>query len=153
MKPGGCGTVYRDVTNPEQVGWLAVRYINRIDVPGDSVDLEEYFRTSPEIAPELPQELEGFFMQLRLPCSEISGQAVINQTIVPPAREGVVSVVLDVDLFRTAEVPQDEEQIWEFFEVLHEWKNRIFEACITDSAKVCGRMRMMSFPIWDSASI
>lgn len=126
---------YRDLTKPEQVHRLAVRYINRIDVPGATVDLKEYFRTSPEVAPELPQNLEGFFMQLRLPCTEISSQAVINQTIVPPSREGVVSIVLDVDLFRTEALPQDDVGIWEFFEVLHEWKNTIFEACITDAAR------------------
>ena len=127
--------IYRETVVPEQIVRLAVRYINRIDIPGASVDLEDYFRTSPEIAPELPQALEGFFMQLRLPCPEWSGSAVMNQTIVPPAREGVVSIVLDIDLFRIDSPPQDEKSIWDFFEDLHQQKNRFFEACITDEAR------------------
>ncbi|MCO6459644.1 MAG: TIGR04255 family protein [Pirellulaceae bacterium] len=45
--------VYRNRLNPQGVARIAVRCINRIDLPGDSVDLKEYFRTSPEIAPEL----------------------------------------------------------------------------------------------------
>lgn len=127
--------VYRAKLNPDAVIRLAVRYINRIDIPGDSVDLKHYFRTSPEIAPELPQQLEGYFMQLQLPFRGISGHCVVNQTIVPPAREGVVSVVVDIDVFRAHDLPQDEEGIWSFFETLHEEKNRVFEACITDSTR------------------
>jgi uncharacterized protein (TIGR04255 family) len=127
--------LYRETLQPDSVVRVAVRYINRIDIPGNSVDLKDYFRTSPEIAPDLPQKLEGYFMQLRLPYPEVSGHCLINQTIVPPVREDVVSVVLDIDLFRTLDLPQDEEAIWGFFEKLHDAKNFIFESCITDSAR------------------
>lgn len=126
---------YRSILRPEMVERLAVRYINRIDIPSEFVDLKEYFRTSPEIAPELPQQLDGFFMQLRLPFPTISGHCLVNQTIVPPPKEGIVSVVLDIDVFRTNEVPQTEIDIWDYFETLHDTKNQIFEACITDTAR------------------
>lgn len=124
--------VYRDQAAPETILRLAVRYINRIDIPGSRVDLKQYFRTSPEIAPELPQQLEGYFMQLQLPLPNVEGNCLLNHTIVPPVRPGVVSVVLDIDLFRASDVPQDERTIWNFFETLHVEKNRVFEACITD---------------------
>lgn len=127
--------VYRDKLNPQEVVRIAVRYINRIDLPGDSVDLKEYFRTSPEIAPELPQQLEGYFMQLRFAYPNVSGHCLINQTIVPPARENVISVVLDIDLFRSQDLPQIEDDIWTCFESLHTGKNAIFEACITDPTR------------------
>ena len=127
--------VYRSKTDPDEITRLAVRYINRIDVPEESVDLKEYFRTSPEISPDLPQHVEQFFMQLKLPQPSISGSALVNQTIVPPPREGLTSVILDVDLFRDAKIPQQEEGIWTFFEELHRVKNEIFEACITDRTR------------------
>lgn len=127
--------VYAEILKPQSLTRLAVRYINRIDIPAESVDLKEYFRTSPEIAPDLPQNLEGYFMQLRLAYPNISGSCLINQTIVPPARPGYVSVVLDIDLFRESDVPQQEKDVWSFFESLHKEKNQIFEACITDSTR------------------
>lgn len=126
---------YRNTLNPQVVGRIAVRYINRIDIPGDRVDLKEYLRTSPEIAPELPQQLEGYFMQLRLPYSFSSAHCLINQTIVPSAHENVISVVLDIDLFRSQDLPQQEEDVWACFESLHAGKNTIFEACITDNTR------------------
>lgn len=126
---------YQHVTQPRAISRLAVRYINRIDVPGDTIDLKHYFRTSPEVSPELPQKLDGFFLQLRLPFPDLPGQALINQTIIAPAVDGSISIVLDVDLFRSENVPQDEAGIWQFFEQLRMHKNEIFEACITDSAR------------------
>ena len=127
--------IYREKIPPKAVVRLAVRYINRIDVPGGAVDLKEYLRTCPEVSPELPQQLDGFFMQLVLPFPELPGHALINQTIIPPPRDGVVSIVLDVDLYCSENVPQDEAGIWDFFETLHVRKNEVFEACITDSAR------------------
>jgi len=128
-------STYREISTPQQITRLAVRYINRIDIPGDRVDLKEFFRTSPEISPDLPQMLDGFFLQLRLPCDDLPGTALISQSIVPPVRPGVFSVVLDVDLFRNDSPPQDEAGVWEFFESLHDRKNAIFEACITNNTR------------------
>jgi uncharacterized protein (TIGR04255 family) len=127
--------MYRESVKPGPVTRLAVRYINRIDIPEPSVDLKRYFRTSPELSPQLPQNLARFFMQLRITQDDINAEAVINQTTIPPEQEGVVSVVFDVDLFRTDGVPQDDEAIWSYFETLHARKNEIFEACITDETR------------------
>ena len=128
-------TMYREMTQPRRVTRLAVRYINRIDIPNHSVDLKQYFRTSPEISSDLPQNLTGFFMQLRIPQEDLDGQVLINQTIIPPDREGVISVVFDLDLFRAEDIPEGEEEIWSFFETLHARKNEVFEACITDKTR------------------
>ena len=128
-------TRFRDQTQPLAVERLAVRYVNRIDIPFPSIDLKEFFRTWPEISPDLPQELSSYFMQLCLPQSDLNGQVWINQTILPPPSPDVVSVVLDIDLFTDRNVPNSEESIWEFFERLHVRKNEVFEACITDKTR------------------
>ncbi len=128
-------TRYREVSQPTDVQRLAVRYINRFDIPGQSVDLKQYFRTSPEVSPELPQGMAGFFLQVALPLDDINGQVLINQAIIPPPDQSVVSIILDIDLMRHLEVPQEEDAIWKTFELLHVRKNEIFEACITDEAR------------------
>jgi len=127
--------LFRDRSAPVAVERLAVRYINRIDIPSPSIDLKDYFRTSPEISPDLPQSLAGFFMQLSIPQSDLCGQALINQTIIPQSRDDVVSVVLDIDLIRAADVPNTEDAIWDLFEKLRVRKNEVFEACITDTTR------------------
>jgi uncharacterized protein (TIGR04255 family) len=124
--------IYRRITTADQVTRVAIRTINRIDIPGDSVDLQAYFRTAPQLSTDLPQQLDSFFLRLQLPFPGLPGHAIINQTIVPPARPGVVSVVLDIDLFRVDNLPAGDVELWEIFESLHTTKNDIFEACITD---------------------
>ena len=128
-------TMCRESVQPGRITRLAVRYINRIDIPEQMVDLKDYFRTSPEVSPDLPQNLAGFFMQIRIPQEDIGAQVLINQTIISPACEGVVSVVLDLDLLRTENIAEDEKGIWTYFETLHARKNEIFEACITDRTR------------------
>ena len=128
-------TVYRERTSPAEVLRLAVRYINRFDLPGPNTELKDFFRTTPEISPDLPQTLSSFFLRVVIPQDDLNGQLLINQTIIPPASPDAVSVVLDIDLFRDTEVPDREDGIWQFFEQLHDRKNDVFEACITDRAR------------------
>lgn len=127
--------VYRQLTAPQRVTRLGVRYINRIDIPAAHVEMKDYFRTSPEISPDLPQTMEAFFLHVTLPQDDIDCHAVLNETVVPSVTAGTTSVVLDIDLFRMAEVPADDQAIWELFETLRSRKNVIFEACITDRTR------------------
>lgn len=127
--------VYRSVANPSKVLRLAVRYVNRIDMPLPVKDLKDYLRTVPEVSPDLPQELSGYFMQLSIPMEDIKSLTVINETIIESASQNVISVVLDIDIFRNVDLPADEESIWAFFEELRYRKNDVFEACVTDKAR------------------
>jgi len=74
-------------------------------------------------------------MQIRLPQSDIASTAILNQTIVPSDKAGCTSVVLDIDLFQDHALPNDECELWDCFKALHDRKNEIFEACITDAAR------------------
>ena len=127
--------IYRAVAQPGKVVRVAVRYINRIDIPLPISDFGDYLRTVPQVSPDLPQGLLSYFMQLVMPLESIKSQATINETIIAPARLGVVSIVLDIDIFRADDLPVTEEGIWAFVEELRDAKNTVFEACITDKAR------------------
>lgn len=47
--------VYRSALKPSRVTQIAVRYINRLDIPFASVELKDYLRTVPEVSPDLPR--------------------------------------------------------------------------------------------------
>jgi uncharacterized protein (TIGR04255 family) len=126
---------YRSVAQPQTITRAALRYVNRLDFPLPVDDLRTYLRTFPEVTPDLPQKLANFFMQLQIPHEDIKALLMLNMTRVPPAREEVVSVVLDLDLFRTDDLPQRDEELWAYFEILRTRKNEIFEACITNATR------------------
>lgn len=127
--------LYRNILEPHNPTRLAVRYINRLDIPDVSIKLEEYLRTVPQISPDMPQILQRYFMQLTVPMVEIHAIAVINQAIVPPPEEGMTSIMLDIDLSREEKLPEDEQSIWSIFEELRIGKNEIFESCVTSKYK------------------
>lgn len=127
--------IYWAAVNPKIVRRIAVRYINRLDLPLPLNDFKDYLRTVPEISPDLPQGLRDYFMQIQIPQDDLNGMLVLNQAIIPPFSDNVVSVVLDIDLYSDVELSANEDAYWEFLEQLRIRKNEIFEACITDSTR------------------
>ena len=71
---------YVDLARPVSVARIALRYINRIEIPLPFEDYKEYVLTIPEIAPGIPQGLAHFFMRLEIPYPE-QFMAIITQTI------------------------------------------------------------------------
>lgn len=114
---------------------VAVRYINRFDLPLPVKDLKDYFRTAPEVSPDLPQALAGFFMQLTIPHLDIKSVLLLSETIVGSTEPGSVGVILDFDLYRIEDIPEEEDHLWQLFDDLRVRRNAIFEACITDQAR------------------
>jgi uncharacterized protein (TIGR04255 family) len=127
--------LYRNIAKPTKVSRLALRYINRIDIPLPIRDFKDYLNTLPELSPTMPQGLAGFFMQLTVPLQDLRATLIVNEAMVPPPGPEVVSVALDIDVFRLDALPADEDGVWALFEELRAKKNQIFEACITDQAR------------------
>lgn len=127
--------VYKSVAKPLSIKRVAVRYINCFDFPHPYIDLKEYFKTSPEIASDLPQGMAQFFMQVVLPLPDVKSHVIITQTNAVPKIVNTISVHFDLDLCRTEELPQDEDGLWSLLEEYRSKKKMIFEACITDELR------------------
>ncbi|QKQ75564.1 TIGR04255 family protein [Nostoc sp. TCL240-02] len=127
--------IYRAVIKPKNVNRVAVRYINKLDLPLPMNDFKDYLRTLPEVSPDLSQGLSDFFMQLQIPQEDIGGMLLLNEVIIPPSGDDLVSMVLDIDLFCNVNFPGDGIAHWDLLEKFRVRKNEIFEACITDKTR------------------
>ena len=129
--------IYKDICKPAFVTRAAVRYINRIDIPGQGpIKLQDYLKTAPDIASGLPQKnLSSFFMQLQIPQEDLNCMLVINETLALPPSPGFISVILDIDLFRQQAWQSDDEDIWGFLTQLRERKNQVFRESITEKTE------------------
>ena len=135
--------LYSSVAMPEGVTRAAMRYINRIDIPdaATGIRLEDYLRTYPEFSVDFPEDsvMNNFFMQLQLWQQDLGCWLIINEAPEVSPEEGTLSVRLDLDLFREQyEEPwpvDDDTMVWEFLERLHDRKNEIFEASITNRTR------------------
>lgn len=126
---------YSRVANPIKVVRIAVRYINRIEVPLPMENFREYILTSPEIAPNLPQGLSHFFMRLEIPNSKIQATAIITQTMETITKSQTLPLILDIDVIKEKDYVNGTAAMWNDFEELRIFKNEIFFNSLTDKAK------------------
>ena len=126
---------YLEEIEPDILVQLAVRYINRFDLPGDRVELKDYFRTYPEVSEDVPYDITGFLNQLQIPMPDINGHALITQARVPPSRDSVISILLDIAVSKQINAAACDYDIPEAMRVLRSKKNVIFEACMKKQAR------------------
>lgn len=127
--------IYSSVSHPTDVTRLAVRYLNRIEIPLPLRDFKDYILTFPEIAPGVPQGLADFLMRLTIPIPEISAMAIVSVAMEPGTTGDRLPIIFDIDVFRQESFGVDGANIWEIFESLHQLKNQIFFKSITERAK------------------
>ncbi len=125
---------YRTIATPEGVSRIALRYINRLDIPLTVTDFKQYVRTGPEIAPGLPQGLAAFLMRLVVPMERFQSIAIITETMEAP-KEDKLPFILDIDVFVERPFSPDDGAMWEAFERLRECKNTVFFESVTEAAK------------------
>jgi uncharacterized protein (TIGR04255 family) len=127
--------LFFDAFGNRELTRIGMRYINRIDVLLERADVSDYLNVWPLI-PEIgttighsyalqsTRELVGKNMAVTL-------QSATVDSPVPKA----ISFALDIDLFRTVDVPRRPEMIMHVLTSMRDAKNMIFEASITDKAR------------------
>ena len=127
--------LYKVITKPIRVDRIALRYINRIEIPTPFADFSEYILTNPQIAPGLPQALAHFFMRIEVPNDEIGAIAIITQTLQKPTESQKLPLIFDIDVVKRNNYTGDMTEIWPDFERLRAFKNAIFFNSITEKTK------------------
>lgn len=127
---------YVQIASPETVTRIALRYINRIEIPLPMRDFKDYILTTPEIAPDLPQGLGSFFMRLVIPDPKGQAVAIVTETVEPVDEANKrLPLIFDIDVFRAVAFNVQDNSMWEAFESLHDLKNEIFFKSMTSKAK------------------
>jgi len=126
-------TMHRAVTR------IGIRYLNRIDIPLNGlsmVDLANYLTFRPQIPGISDGPMAGYMVQATLPTDTPSWSTSISSTIVtPPPLLNHVSLMLDIDVFRTDQIPGNQADLWRMIDDARPIKNRVFERCITDESR------------------
>lgn len=119
--------MYVEITSPELIYRVAIRYINNLNIPMPIGDFGEYL-TAPPIVPEkLPQGISSFFSRIVLPKPSINSFAIITQaleTIIDTGKS--LPVILDIDAIHHNPDGLPEEEAWDILEELRNFKNEIF---------------------------
>lgn len=126
--------IYSHEASPSVITRIAVRYLNRIDLPLGAT-LKDYLLTVPEIAPQLPQGLSDFLMRIVINDEKTSAVAIVTESsdVVRESTEQY-PVILDIDAFRHVSLQVDDESIWGILQELRNFKNQVFFGSLTNSA-------------------
>jgi uncharacterized protein (TIGR04255 family) len=75
-------------------------------------------------------------MQVQIPQMDLGAMLILNEAMVPPPNAEVVSIVVDIDVFKQGlKLHSDAAEVWSLLDVFRLRKNLIFEGCITNNTR------------------
>lgn len=132
-------SLYCDICQPISVNRLALRYINKIEIPLPIRDFRDFILTSPEISQGIPQGILDMFFRVVIPDEKSNLISIITSTIDAGEDEKILPYIFDIDSSASCDFPIESNDIWNLFEELREFKNRIFFLSITEKARALFR--------------
>lgn len=86
--------IYRAACRPLQVTRVAVRYVNRFDLPGPQLELKDYFNVYVQEPLSLKHnDIVGYRSQLVMPQPDILGAVVLNLALTPSLTAGTLTMM------------------------------------------------------------
>jgi len=124
--------IYRDITKPERIARLSVRFINKLPIPMPIQDFGEYFTKPIEVPKELPQGLSSYVIRMVIPDPVSQSVATIHQILEGSTPENQLSIIFDIDVHKLVDFPPEESNdLSQMLEILRDYKNRIFFNSLT----------------------
>lgn len=127
---------YKKELNPKAIKRIALRYINKIELSSSINDLYKYLKNPPRIPNKLPQNLKNSLNRIVIQDPEINTQAIITQAS-EIYSTNQLNILIDIDVFiENQNIDQsylnNNKALWESFENLRNFKNKIFFELITN---------------------
>jgi uncharacterized protein (TIGR04255 family) len=96
---------YDSTLSPNGLARMGLRYINNMDIPEETIDLEDYLEFYPASGKGLPDTFMNFMVAAEYPFDD--GEAVLRLRLAPSPspNDKTTSFVLDIDYF-TAQPPE-----------------------------------------------
>ncbi len=127
-------SAYDDVAKPVGIARIGVRYINRIVVDAEVVELSEYFTSPPNPPATLPQNLRSFLVRMDA-AYEREPFRLVTTFASNDAAEGQTAFILDIDVIGEWPDPLDVGDAMGIIDNLRAKERSGFEALITDKAR------------------
>ena len=118
---------------PESVSRVALRYINRLELPlthGD--EFTKYLTAPPEFPQGAPQLVSEFISRIVGQDEQRQATAVVIQQLKKEQTGARVAVTVDVDVFRTGNFSVEAPALRKILNALRVFKNETFFSLLTD---------------------
>lgn len=123
---------YCAICKPAAVTRIATRFINRIELPLDGLDFDQYLAAAPIIPRGLPQNFEGFLTRIVVPHVETGAHISLSQVLdAANPQTRTVPVIIDIDVFKDVDWDPHSPAVWEFLDKMRDVKNHAFFDSVT----------------------
>lgn len=126
---------YKDIANPARLYRATLNYINRIDIPGENVELSNYLNFYPFVSTELPLDRLNFLASVQFAMESGRDILQIRASSIPANDPGMTSVLLDLNYFLGRPGSTTPENALTWLEQAHIQIGTVFEACVKDSLR------------------
>lgn len=123
---------YCEVVEPKSIHHVGLRYINKIEIPTPSIEMQDYFQFHPLVGPNLPQDHGPFIVGIGVPYEDSRDILKIELTSASAETPDNLAAMLDLDysLAEPGKIPLND--VFEWVEIAHNRIEEAFEGCITD---------------------
>lgn len=121
---------YAEVVSPSGVIRVALRYLNRLDLPLRAGDEFTKYLTSPPQLPEGAPQLVSNFLSRIVAHDGTGATAIVTQKL--DAGKEPIPVVIDLDVSFAQEIAPTTDALRPYFDTLRDLKNRTFFSLITE---------------------
>lgn len=123
---------YWKVAEPNGVKRIGIRYVNRINIPRESANLEDYLRYTSPVVPELPNRVRQYVSRTEF-VYDNEVRLILSQANIPSPSS--VQVLLDLDMIWQAETAIGKSDAVKMVQDLRDRERSAFEAIITDKTR------------------
>ncbi len=109
---------------------IALRYINKIELGQDLEKMSSYVTYPPTIPNAIDYDVESYLQRAVVNNPDENLKATWIQALDKQDKDDPVSIIIDIDIFSFDDF--EHEDVWPKFEVLRNFKNKIFFDCITE---------------------
>ncbi len=129
---------YKEVTNPQLINRIGLRYINEIEIPIEgSLKMEDFFEFYPHLGKGLPQEHGPFMTGVHFFYESQRDTLRLQIALTNAKKPKTAAFILDLDYFlaEPTKVSMDIDKVTAWLVTAHDRVEQIFEASITDKAR------------------
>jgi uncharacterized protein (TIGR04255 family) len=126
---------YESQVSPEGIERVSLRYINRIELDEDEIDLKEYFNFGIRIGEGVPEDFFSFVAGMVTPFEEGRDALKIQMKESRSGDPDTNAVLLELDYSLVESKDVETEDVLEWLETAHEHVVDCFESVITDRVR------------------
>jgi uncharacterized protein (TIGR04255 family) len=127
--------VYLEVATPKATKRIGLRFINRIEIPSQTIEIEDYILTLPMVPKPVPQIFSKWVQRVEIPFEENNGVMILQSGSINTNDQTVTAIILDMN-FTTLDVGKTSiESSMDWVEDAHTQIEKTFEACITEKTR------------------